>query len=276
MTQFHALIINLQARHEAILPASHGNLAQAAFLGTIDATAPELARALHDHHQRKPYTLSKLHGSMQRRKGELYLPAGWEGSFRLTLLHSSLFNAFMQQLLSAPTFDLRLGSAHFNLSHIYGAPGSHPWCGYATAEQLLAAAAAEAEIRLDFHSATSFNLTAKSDSGRERVLVLPDPGRVWSSLRAKWQDFAGRPIPADFEKWVERNVVVKQMRRWETKSWRYKGKSLLGGRGDVIFKALDDDQAMRRWWNLLADFAFYAGVGRKTSLGMGQCRRLEG
>ncbi len=35
MTQFHALGINLHAEHDAVLPTSHGDLAQAAFFATI-------------------------------------------------------------------------------------------------------------------------------------------------------------------------------------------------------------------------------------------------
>jgi CRISPR-associated endoribonuclease Cas6 len=33
---------------------------------------------------------------------------------------------------------------------------------------------------------------------------------------------------------------------------------------------------MHRQLNLLADFAFYSGVGAKTAMGMGQVRRIEG
>lgn len=275
MTQFHAFVIHLLARHEARLPASHGDLAQAAFFAAIDATAPELARALHDHDQRKPYTLSRLRGEpAARQDGVLHLPAGWEGDFRLTLLHASLFNAFMQHLLNEPHLNIRLGQANFAISHIYGAPGSHPWCGYATAETLAAQAGQERQIRLHVASPASFNLKDKADSGQARVQVLPDAELIWASLRSNWQRFAGQAIPIELEGWVRRNVVASEVARWETKALRYKGKPLLGGLGEVTFQALDDDPEMLRAWNLLADFAFYAGVGRKTAVGMGQCRKL--
>ena len=105
-------------------------------------------------------------------------------------------------------------------------------------------------------------------------MLLPDPGLTWISLRSHWQAFTGAAIPIEFERWVERNVVVKQVRRWETRALRYKGNALIGGQGDVTFQALHDDPTMLRTWNLLADFAFFGGVGRKTTIGMGQCRRL--
>ena|GEM_PF-3958302 len=38
---------------------------------------------------------------------------------------------------------------------------------------------------------------------------------------------------------------------------------------------LAEDSALARALNLLADLAFYTGVGRKTTQGMGMTRRIE-
>lgn len=274
MTHFYALAINLTAQHEAPLPVSHGQFAHAAFMALVRAAQPELAQALHDLNDRKPYTLSELRGPLERRAGRYFLPAGWSGGFRLTLLHTSLFNVFMQRLLAEPQMSIRLGQAGFVIDSVYGAPGSHPWCGYATAESLQAQAGEAQQIRLEFASPTSFNQTDKADSGASRMALLPEPRLIWASLSSKWQHVTSLRLPENFAPWVERNVVVSQVRRWETRALRYKGGDLLGGQGDVTFQALHDDPAMLRLWNLLADFAFFSGVGRKTGIGMGQCRRL--
>ncbi len=274
MTQFNALVVNLIAQHDALLPASHGQLTHAAFMAAVDAVNPELAAALHDINGRKPWTLSELHGRLERRDGVYYLPRDWSGSFRLTLLHPSLFNAFMQRLLSGPDVAIRLGQADFVIDSVYGAPGSHPWCGYATAQSLQEQAGLERQVRLEFASPTSFSQTDKADGDVDRFMLLPDPKLTWASLRGHWQAFAGQRIPDEFERWVERNVVVREVRRWETRALRYKGNALIGGQGDVTFEALHDAPDMLRTWNLLADFAFFSGVGRKTGIGMGQCRRL--
>ncbi len=275
MTHFYSLVINLTAQHEASLPASHGQFAQAAFMAMVQAAHPELAQALHDLSDHKPYTLSTLHGRLERRHGGYHLPAGWRGSFRLTLLHSSLFNVFMQRLLAEPQVTIRLGKAGFVIDTVYGAPGSHPWCGYATIESLQAAASLAQQVRLEFASPTSFNQTEKADSGAQRFALLPDPRLIWASLGNKWQRFTALRVPDGFEPWVARNVVVSEVRHWKTRALRYKGGDLLGGQGDVTFHALHDDPAMLRAWNQLADFAFFSGVGRKTGIGMGQCRRLD-
>lgn len=274
MTHFYALVINLTAQREAPLPVSHGQFAHAAFMALVRAAQPELAQALHDLNGRKPYTLSDLRGRLERHDGLYVLPAGWSGGFRLTLLHTSLFNVFMQRLLAEPQVPIRLGQASFVIDSVYGAPGSHPWCGYATVESLQAQAGLAQVVRLEFASPTSFNQTDKADSGGQRFMLLPDPGLIWSSLGSDWQRFAGQPLPDGFRAWVERNVVVSGVRHWETHALRYKQGALLGGQGDVTFHALHDDPAMLCTWNLLADFAFFCGVGRKTGIGMGQCRRL--
>lgn len=274
MTQLHALVINLIAQHDATLPASHGDLAHAAFMAAVDAVQPDLAQALHDLDGRKPFTLSPLDGPLERQGGSYQLRCGWRGNFRLTLLHSSLFDAFMQRLLASSSVKIRLGRANFVIDSVYGAPGSHPWCGYATTDKLAAEASGEPLVHLEFASPTSFSQKDKSDAGRDRFQLLPDPGLTWVSLRSNWQAFSGQSIPIEFERWVDRNVIVKQVRRWETRALIYRGNALLGGLGDVTFQALHDDPAMLRTWNLLADFAFFCGVGRKTTMGMGQCRRL--
>jgi CRISPR-associated endoribonuclease Cas6 len=45
--------------------------------------------------------------------------------------------------------------------------------------------------------------------------------------------------------------------------------------GRVTYGLMAENEAARCQLNTLADFAFYAGVGMKTAMGMGQCRRVD-
>lgn len=283
---FFALVIRLQAIEVAprSVPATQGDLAYAAFLALVQAVQPELAQRLHDRPGRKPFTLSPLWDLPRANpsRGEHYLRAGDRARLRLTLLDAGLFQAFTQALLQSPRLTLRLGQAGFLVTEVLGAPGSDPWAGFATPQELSQAAQLAApsrrQARLLFASPTSFGL-GRADSGKVRRETLPVPRYVWASLRGSWQDFAGQSlspqaIPIAFEDWVERNVVASRVSRWQTSMFRFRKGLQVGGHGDVTFEALDDTPEMLHWWHLLADFAFYSGLGYKTSMGMGTVRRL--
>ena len=274
MLTFHALIIHLQAQRPARLPATQGQLAHAAFLAMVRSVNPPLAQALHDFPDRKPFTLSPVWGLPPARQGQHTIRAGQTLRLRLTILDATIFDAFMQKIFQAPHQTIRLGDAPFLITQILGAPDSDPWAGYATPEALAQQASRERRITLAFASPMAIGV-GKSDAGKPRRIILPIPRYVWASLRSSWNKLTGQPIPAAFETWVENNVVVARVTSWRTSMFRFGEKKLqIGGSGSVTFEALDQDPAMLFLWNLLADFAFYAGVGVKTGMGMGVVRRL--
>lgn len=273
MTTFHALVIHLQAIEDASLPATQGDMAHAAFLALIDAVHPELAEAIHDHQGRKPFTLSPVWGLSQARNGRYSLKAGQRARLRLTLLDPALFHAFIHHLFNARIHGLRLGSAPFLITEVRGTPEGSPWAGYATVEELVQNAGVETRLSLQFASPTAIAV-GRADSGKVRRKVLPIPRYVWASLRGGWRAFTGQQIPKEFEDWVERNVVASRIEKWQTAMFRFRKSMQVGGFGQIRYDALDDDLDMLRYWNLLADFAFYSGIGHKTSMGMGTSRRI--
>ncbi len=270
---FHALVIHLLARNDASLPATQGHLAHAAFLALLDAVDPELARAIHDHQGRKPFTLSPVWGLKPARNNRHSLKAGQRARLRLTLLEPALFHAFIHQLFNARNHTLNLGEASFIITEVRGAPQSSPWAGYATPADLEQQTETGKEITLQFASPTAIAV-GRAQSGKVRRETLPIPRYVWASLRGNWRAFSGQPIPHAFEDWVERNVVASRVENWRTAMFRFRKGMQIGGLGQLSYTALDDDPDMLHYWNLLADFAFYSGVGYKTSMGMGTVRRI--
>ena len=137
----HALVINLTAQNDGVLPGSLGELAMAAFYAAVDAVDPSLAQQMHDAQNRKAFSLSPLYGYWQSPEdGRIHVAAGQPGWLRLGLLDETLFAVFMQHLLysgatgGAPS--IRLGNIHFTITEALGSPGSHPWVGYTTLEEL--------------------------------------------------------------------------------------------------------------------------------------------
>ena len=272
----NAIVVNRIATHDGRVPLTQGALAHAAFLDLVHAADPDLADRLHDSGARQPFTLSPLRDLPGAHPDEdgYRLHAGHRASLRLTLLDPDLFMAFLRRLLAAgPDLRLRIGDVTFAVESAIGAPGSHPWAGYTTAGELRDRAGAEPRIRLLFASPTAINLGQK-DAAKQRMILIPAPRFIFGALRGTWNRSTGDEIPLAFETWVDDFVFVREVRNWQTAVYQLKRGVHPGGFGDVTFEALEHDAIHLRTLNLLADFAFYSGIGSKTTMGMGQARRL--
>ena len=68
--------------------------------------------------------------------------------------------------------------------------------------------------------------------------------------------------------------VVRAFRQEAHLVLRFRRAPQVGFVGQVTYGLMAESEAARCQLNALADFAFYAGVGMKTAMGMGQCRRM--
>jgi len=273
----NAIVVNLIATTDGRVPLTQGALAHAAFFDLVRAADPELAAYFHGQNARQPFTLSPLRElPAGPDEGGYHLRAGNRAALRLTLLDPDLFLAFLQRLLAAgPDLRLRIGDVTFAVESALGTPGSHPWAGYTTAGGLRGAAGLEQRIRMVLATPTAINLGALG-AAKQRMVLIPIPQYVFASLRGAWNRLTGDEIPIAFEQWVADYVFVRELRNWQTAVYQLKRGPYPGGFGDVTFEALDPAPTFVRTLNLLADFAFYSGVGTKTTMGMGQARRLVG
>ncbi|MBX3001347.1 MAG: CRISPR-associated endoribonuclease Cas6 [Caldilineaceae bacterium] len=269
----HALVLKLLAEDRGALPGAVGELAHAAFYATIDAVDPTLAGQMHDAQTRKAFSLSPLYGYRQSaRDGRIYVDRGEEGWLRLTLLDPQIFMVFTRHLLSSFRPSIRLGNLRFAITEVLGSPGSHPWVDYTTLQALQQMNETQTQWALEFASPTAFHW-GDADNGRRRVELFPAPKMTLAGLRTRWDRLTGENWGLDFEAWVERNVVVGRIWRWETQPVFYKKQTYTGGCGELEYRLLDDSHpAYAAHLNRLLHFAFYTGVGYKTTHGMGQVR----
>ena len=269
----HSLVINLTAQEDGRLPGSVGELAHAAFYAIINAVDPQLASAMHDAQERKAFTLSPLYGYRPSDPpGQIRVNRGQGGWLRLGLLDPMLFVAFTRHLLTQRQPAIRLANTHFSIHEVLGAPESHPWAGYTTLQTLNEIDSAPNRWTLEFVSPTAVRW-GNADNGTRRVEIFPLPRMVIAGLRTRWDRMTGQDWGVDFEDWVERNVVVGRIWRWETQPFLYKQQRYVGGCGKLEYHLLDaghHEYAVHL--HRLLNFAFYAGVGYKTTHGMGQVR----
>jgi CRISPR-associated endoribonuclease Cas6 len=272
-------VVKLQARQSGRLPATIGRLAHGAFFEMIKSVDPDLSATLHDIEQ-KPFTVSPLYG-LEKARGQASVRMGQEVWLRFTLLQSELFMAFTQYLLAPqrvwPT--LQLGDIEFLITETLTTPDSHEWAGYLDLNSVEVHASEGLppdEITLEFASPTVFNRGKKEKLGR-MMDPFPLPDLVFGGLAKRWQKY----LPGLFEhgevrEYAQETVVIG-LYKMESKVNRYLGNPQIGSVGRVTYLLKDKTNLpMLHQLNLLADMSFYSGVGYKTTMGMGQVRRVNG
>ena len=288
MSTLYSSVIKLTNLLPVTIPPPGGQHAHAAFLDIVRAVDPALSRTLHDLNGRKPFTVSPLMGLPKNRQRQessdsrVVLREGLECWLRMTILDDALFKSFIDYFMQLPSPrgrgaggegrlpQIRLGDARFLVSEILTTPGSHPWAGYVALEDLQKRLDKPApdSITLELNSPTSFSLD------KSHFELIPYPKLVFGNLAAAWRAITGENLVEAVEKYAEKNWRPV-LHRVERRAMTLHNRPQLGTVGKVEFQRMDgEDAPLARSLNLLADLAFYTGLGRKTAQGMGQCRRV--
>ncbi len=135
-------------------------------------------------------------------------------------------------------------------------------------------------MTLEFDSPTAFGGVDRP-WGRETTL-LPEPLRVFGGLVRRWQRFAPAGVtdaiePEGLAPYLEERVRVEEY-ALHTQRLHLRQAPLVGFVGRCTYRLPPDDAGdrLRRQVQVLAGYAFYAGVGHKTAQGLGRARRMEG
>jgi CRISPR-associated endoribonuclease Cas6 len=199
-----------------------------------------------------------------KREGRLHIGADGRVEFRLGLLADEIIErtlaAFGALVMNGTS--VRLGSTNARVEGIAFQPGTHPLVRSTTYPLLVQKTSQEGRVTLQFVSPTSFRAGDVQD-------VLPRPERVFGSLFEAWQTFAPAPFdPALAEVFALIRVSAYELRTELIHFARYK---VIGFKGRVTYTYPPEvDTPTRQALNALADFAFFAGIGYKTTMGMGQ------
>jgi len=201
-------------------------------------------------------------------------PCWW----RISLLDDRLFSRLTQLWLNLnPDQPWHLGPADLHITSILGTPQStQPWANFCNYQQLYEQASEqERKLTLQFYTPTAFR-QGKYDS------ALPTPDRVFGSLLRRWKHYSGLEFPTDILEAVQPSyfdirteVATDPRSRFQhTGAKTNPCNQFTGCVGKVTYQVLGKVDALTlQQLNTLADFAFYAGVGRKTPMGMGMVRR---
>jgi CRISPR-associated endoribonuclease Cas6 len=273
----YSIVLKLTPTREATVRATMGHQVHAAFLRTVRESDPALAEVLHTPDLPvRPFTVSPLLGTGQARDYRLHLSPHEDYFLRFTILYPPIFDRFMERFLRGEGRPvIRLGRAVLLIKEILTTPESHPWTGYTSWSHLADEAQPNPEIALEFTSPTAFSFGQKAWG--KKIVVLPEPELVFGSLSRSWNNLAPLPLQVDrraLRAYAEEHVVVKRLHGLETQMLHFGRAPQVGFVGRVTYGLMADNEAACCQLNGLAELAFYAGVGMKTTMGMGQTRRV--
>jgi CRISPR-associated endoribonuclease Cas6 len=231
---------------------------------------------LHEATADKAFTLSPMQ-TRHKRQGmrdntlqwehKQAIPPGTQCWWRVSLLDDTLFGKLTQLWLNLnPEQPWHLGPANLFITSILGTPQStQPWANACSYSQIYEQASEENRtITLSFATPTAFR-QGKYDSS------LPTRESVFNGLLSRWNKYSGiemnnLAIEAIFPSFVDiRTEIIPDSRS-----------KFIGIVGEVTYRIMGDLEPLQiKQINALADFALYAGVGRKTTMGMGMGRRVK-
>ena len=268
-----SVVLNLQALEEATCPLTLGYAIHAAFLDLVRRTEASLAARLHEPRRTQPFTTSPLQGPLQRHADHIHIQAGATYWLRFTSLEPELSHV----LLTAPleTFGpVTLSGARFAVCNVWTQAEEHAWAGQTTYEELYNDWVATErrlprKVQLRFFSPTTFR-----SNGRN--LPFPLPRRVFSALGQKWNAYAPIHLGEEVARVAEEvmSLSAYELRTHILDFGKYRQVGFVGACEFRVQPPQEDIWA--RVLMLLAEFTFFAGVGYKTPMGMGQVRRVPG
>jgi CRISPR-associated endoribonuclease Cas6 len=269
----HSLVLNLIPQSPIYPEYLTGRHYHALLLTLISSADRALGDILHQSNADKAFTLSPL--QVQRKQNlqtlqtsqQKPIPAGTPCWWRISLLDDTLFSKLTPLWLNLnPNQPWHLGSADLFITSIQGTPQSNQsWANACTYAQLYEQASSS-DRTLNFTLATP---TAFRQGGYDTVLPIREC--VFNSLLNRWNKYSGMefnniPIDAIYPSFF--NINTEVVSNYDSK--------FIGCVGEIIYRIMGDfEPTVIKQINALADFAIYAGVGRKTTMGMGMVRRFR-
>ncbi|MDZ7953551.1 CRISPR-associated endoribonuclease Cas6 [Nostoc sp. DedQUE09] len=272
----HSLVLNLLPQSPIPPQYLTGRHLHALFLTLVSSVDSTLGDHLHDSTADKAFTLSPLQINSSLLKGgkgaklqyshQQSIPAGTPCWWRISLLDDTLFGKLTQLWLNLnPNRPWHLGPADLYITSIQGTPQSiQPWANANTYAQLYEEASdRNSSINLTFSTPTAFR-QGQYDT------TLPTRGSVFNSLLSRWNKYSGIELTQ-----IAIKSIFPSFVNIHTEILADSRSKFIGIIGEVNYKILGAVEPIQiKQINALADFALYAGIGRKTTMGMGMTRRL--
>ena len=276
----HSLILNIIPQSPIYPKFLTGRHYHALFFNLISSVDPSLGDKLHNSTADKVFTLSPLQVQTNHRyarKNSKYskllqisqpepIPPGTLCWWRISLLDDNLFGKLTPLWLNInPEKPWHLGNADLFITSIFTTSQSHqPWAHACSYKQLYDQAS-EKERSLNFIFATPVSFRQGSYDS-----CLPTRESVFNSLLRNWNKFAEIELSQ-----LKIDSIFPNFFNIKTEIVSDSRSKFIGCIGEISYRIMGDIEPIAvKQLNALADFAIYAGIGRKTTMGMGMVRRI--
>lgn len=273
----HSLVLNILPKSPIPPQYLTGRHLHALFLTLVSAADKELGDFLHDQKSDKAFTLSPLQISGKQRFSSGIYSLEWQHSqpintgtrcwWRISLLDDNLFSRLTKLWLNLnPDHPWHLGPADLQITDILGTPQTQqPWANFSSYSSLYEEASdSERQLAFTISTPASFRQGDYDAS-------LPTRDAVFKSLLQRWNKYSGMEFSADLI-----GVIYPSFFNIRTELVVDSRSKFIGCIGEISYRIFGDvEPAVIKQVNALADFALYAGLGRKTPMGMGMARRVN-
>lgn len=261
-----SVLLELRAHHHASLPSAMGHLIHAMFHQLLTRVDPALSVRLHQAGVHRPFTLSPLLGG-QREEHRVIVSEGTTYHVRITLLDGGyLWHCLSTLLLEGGPCTVRLGEATLLFTRLISTSDATGWVGKTTWQEL-ASLTPRREITLSFTSPTAFH------TNEHAFALVPEPLLVWGSLIRTWNSSAPASLSLSYsglQEIIAHGITVLRC-DLSTSTLQYPKYTQKGFLGTCTYR-LPEEEKHATQLTCLAAFARFAGVGYKTTMGMGQVR----
>jgi CRISPR-associated endoribonuclease Cas6 len=305
--RLYALLLKLRPLQQGTLMPFSGELVHGAFLKWLRTSAPDVAAWLHEGQKRRLFTCSSLYfsqsltPSLKAERENIHLPLTPQKTYtiRVTLLLGELFPLFHQALtqfsLTNPGATslpfIQLGKQLFLLEEvILSKDDPTGWTNFTSLSTFVEKAqhmyfGKNAEVTLEFASLTTFSRgNAKTGYGAHHVM-LPLPTFVFQNLLRRWQDIAPPDLvgviqPERVERYLQEDgpvIIDYDLKPHYVHFTTHLQRGFFGSctyqlRGPDEKTTPEEPLTVRQQLYVLAQLAFYSGIGYKTAMGLGQAR----
>jgi CRISPR-associated endoribonuclease Cas6 len=250
----HLIEIEVIAAKTGDITPSLNRALHAQVINWISTIDENIARQIHNS-QVSPLTVSGLLGRSDR----IRVQAGREMNFRVGIVDGCILLPLLQALNQVEKDTLYLTEFPFKIKQVSAMPEHNSAAQFSTYEDLAKISKAHDRIELQFLSPTSFK------QGSQIIQPFPLPELVFNGLLRRWNVFAPPALRFQVVEW-QGMIAAYDLK---TQALKMKADEI-GSIGWIRYEFPNPEQA--RIATILAHFAEYAGVGRKTAMGMGQTR----
>ena len=256
--------LNIVTADRIDLYAMGGKAAHGFFLKMVQDYDPVASEELHRSRPIKPFTLS-VHAPTIRSDKKVSIPEDEHFRLRITVLDEALESIVMASIFQRLESDalhlfagipVRLSKTEDQISILEKM----------SSKAILKRVVNEVTIDMKFITPTAFRRI-------QDQYLFPDPELVFGSIYKSWSAYANVELPSPDDSAFRR--VRTGRYHLQTRMLRFKGFSQLGFVGAVQYnlERLSDQEKILV--SALSHYANWSGVGAKTTMGMGVCRRFD-